>query len=154
MAHDRRAVLRLLADRDAEPAAVILDGRTLQSTPQSGARGGYAGSKRRKGCKVPVAVDTLGHLLALKITAANEQERAQVADLAREIQTVTADMVEVASVDQGDTGAQPAAQAEAQGDASGSHQTPGSQTWVCPLATALGGGAILDLGGTLPSPGP
>ena len=115
MAHDLRAVLRLLADRDAEPTAVILDGRTMQSTPESGARGGYDGYKRRKGCKVHIAVDTLGHLLALKITAANEQERAQVADLAREIQTVTGDTVEVAYVDQGYTGAQPAAQAAAQG---------------------------------------
>ena len=115
MAHDLRAVLRLLADRDAEPSAVILDGRTMQSTPESGARGGYDGYKRRKGCKVHIAVDTLGHLLALKITAANEQERAQVADLAREIQAVTGDTVEVAYVDQGYTGAQPAAQAAAQG---------------------------------------
>ena len=115
MAHDLRAVLRLLADRDAEPTAVILDGRTMQSTPESGARGGYDGYKRRKGCKVHIAVDTLGHLLALKITAANEQERAQVADLAREVQAVTGDMVEVAYVDQGYTGAQPAAHAEAHG---------------------------------------
>src|SRR5258708_32167621 len=109
MAHDLRALLRLLAGRHAEPSAVILDGRTMQSTPESGARGGYDGYKRRKGCKVPIAVDTLGHLLALKITAANEQERAQVADLAREIQTVTKDTVEVAYVDQGYTGEEPAA---------------------------------------------
>ena len=115
MAHDLRAVLRLLADRDAEPSAVILDGRTMQSTPESGARGGYDGYKRRKGCKVHIAVDTLGHLLALKVTAAHEQERAQVADLAREIQTVTGDTVEVAYGDQGYTGAEPAAQAAAQG---------------------------------------
>ena len=115
LAHDLRAVLRLLADRDAEPTAVILDGRTMQSTPESGARGGYDGYKRRKGCKVHIAVDTLGHLLALKITAANEQERAQVADLAREVQAVTGDTVEVAYVDQGYTGAAPAAHAEAHG---------------------------------------
>ena len=115
LAQDLRAVLRLLAERDAEPTAVILDGRTLQSTPESGGRGGYDGYKRRKGSKVHVAVDTLGHLLALKVTPANEQERAQVADLAREIQTVTGDTVEVAFVDQGYTGEEPAAQAAAQG---------------------------------------
>ena len=111
MAHDLRAVLRLLAQRDAQPTAVILDGRTMQSTPESGARGGYDGHKRRKGSKVHMAVDTLGHLLALKITAASEQERAQVGELAREIQAVTGDKVEVAFVDQGYTGEQPAAQA-------------------------------------------
>ena len=115
MAHDLRAVLRLLADRKADPTAVILDGRTMQSTPESGARSGYDGYKRRKGSKVHVAVDTLGHLLALKITPANEQERAQVGELAREIQAVTEGKVEVAFVDQGYTGEEPAAQAAAHG---------------------------------------
>ena len=115
LAQDLRAVLRLLAERDAEPTAVILDGRTMQSTPESGGRGGYDGYKRRKGSKVHIAVDTLGHLLALKVTPAHEQERAQVADLAREIQAVTGDKVEVAFVDQGYTGEEPAAQAAAQG---------------------------------------
>lgn len=115
MTHDLRAVLRLLAQKDAEPSAVILDGRTMQSTPESGARGGYDGYKRRKGSKVHIGVDTLGHLLALKITAANEQERAQVGELAREIQQVTGDKVELAFVDQGYTGEEPAAQAAAHG---------------------------------------
>lgn len=72
MAQDLRAVLRWFADRDAEPTAVILDGRTRPSTPASGGRGGYDGDKRRKGGQVNIAVDTLGHWLALKITAANE----------------------------------------------------------------------------------
>ena len=115
MTHDLRAVLRLLAQKDAEPSAVIFDGRTMQSTPESGARGGYDGYKRRKGSKVHIGVDTLGHLLALKITAANEQERAQVGDLARKIQQVTGDKVQLAFVDQGYTGAQPAAQAAEHG---------------------------------------
>jgi len=48
-----------------------MDGRTLQSSPESGARARYEGYKRRKGSKVQIAVDTLGHLLALKVTAAN-----------------------------------------------------------------------------------
>ena len=115
LAQDLRAVLRLHAEREAEPAAVILDGRAMQSTPESGGRGGYDGCKRRKGSKVHVAVDMPGHLLALKITPANEQERAQVADLAREIQSVTGGHVEVAFVDQGHTGQEPAAQAAVHG---------------------------------------
>ena len=61
MAQDLRKVLRLLAGRHTEPSAVILDGRTLQSTPESGARAGYDGHKRKKGSKVHAAVDTLGH---------------------------------------------------------------------------------------------
>jgi len=71
MAHDLRAILRLLTHRNEEPSAVILDSRTLQSTPESGARGGFDGHKKRKGSKVHLAVDTLGHLLALRVTPAN-----------------------------------------------------------------------------------
>jgi transposase len=89
LAHDWRALLRWCAGRADQPTAVILDGRTLQSTPESGSRGGYDGYKRRKGSKVHSAVDTLGHLLALKVTAANEQERAQVGDLVQAIQETT-----------------------------------------------------------------
>jgi transposase len=72
LAHDLRILLRLFAGRRGQPTAVILDGRTVQSTPESGSRCGYDGYKRRKGSKVHIAVDTLGHLLALKVTAANE----------------------------------------------------------------------------------
>src|SRR5437867_7148130 len=71
MAHDLRKMLRLLVDKQLQPSAVILDGRTLQSTPESGSRAGYDGYKRKKGSKVHAVVDTLGHLLALKVTAAN-----------------------------------------------------------------------------------
>ena len=115
LAHDLRKLLRLLAQKNLQPSAVILDGRTLQSTPESGERAGYDGYKRRKGSKVHAAVDTLGNLLALKVTAANEQERAQVADLVEEVQAVTGTNVKVAFVDQGYTGEDPAAQAARQG---------------------------------------
>ena len=76
--HDLRMIIRLLHERAEQPTAAILDGRTLQSSPESGARAGYDGYKRKKGSKVHIAVDTLGHLLALVVTPANEQERAQV----------------------------------------------------------------------------
>jgi transposase len=113
--HDLRALLRLAAGRPPEPTAVILDGRTLQSTPESGARAGYDGHKKRKGSKTHIAVDTLGHLLALVVTPANEQERAQVEQLAAAVQEATGATVEVAYVDQGYTGPQPAADAAAHG---------------------------------------
>lgn len=106
MAHDLREIARLVADRAASPTAVIMDGRTLQSSPESGARAGYDGYKRRKGSKVHIAVDTLGHLIAVKVTAASEQERAQVADLAQQVQEATGNHVELAYVDQGYTGQQ------------------------------------------------
>src|SRR5436190_15949603 len=107
MAHDLRAILRLLTNRNQEPSAVILDSRTLQSTPESGARGGFDGHKKRKGSKVHLAVDTLGHLLALRVTPANEQDRAQVGELAEAVQRVTEEKVQVAFVDQGYTGQDP-----------------------------------------------
>ena len=115
LAHDLRAVIRVAAGRGASPTAAVLDGRTLQSTPESGGRAGYDGYKRRKGSKVHMAVDTLGLLLALKVTAASEQERAQVADLAAAVQEATGQTVTLAYVDQGYTGDQPAADATAHG---------------------------------------
>jgi transposase len=115
IAQDLRRLLREAAGRAPEPTAVILDGRTIQSTPESGAGAGYDGHKRRKGRKVHKAVDTLGHLLALVVTPANEQERAQVADLAAAVQEVTGETVELAFVDQGYTGEEPAAAAAAAG---------------------------------------
>ena len=115
LAHDLRIIVRVLADRDEQPSAIILDARTLQSTPESGGRAGYDGAKKKHGSKVHAAVDTLGNLLALKVTAANEQERAQVAELTARIQEVTGGTVEVAFVDQGYTGAETADQAKANG---------------------------------------
>ena len=107
MAHDLRTLLRLLNEREPQPSAVILDSRTLQSTPESGARAGYDGHKRKKGSKVHLAVDTLGHLLALHVTPANEQDREQVAHLAQQVQEATGATVTLAYVDQGYTGAAP-----------------------------------------------
>lgn len=109
MAHDLRAVLRVAAGREqVVPTAVVLDSRTLQSTPESGHRAAYDGAKRRKGSKVHAVVDTLGNLLALRVTAADEQDRGQVEVLARQVQAVTGKHVELAYVDQGYTGENPA----------------------------------------------
>lgn len=115
LVHDLRMLLREIADRAPQPSAAIFDSRTLQSSPESGARAGYDGAKRRKGSKVHIAVDTLGQLLALLVTPANQQDRAQVAELAEQVQEVTGESVEVAFVDQGYTGAQAAEDAEAAG---------------------------------------
>ena len=62
-----------------------------------------------------MAVDTLGHLLALLVTPANEQDREQVAELAAQVQAITGQSVEVAFVDQGYTGDQPLEAAAKQG---------------------------------------
>jgi transposase len=44
--HDLRAIVGFLAERNLEPSAAILDGRTLQSTPESGSHAGYDGAKK------------------------------------------------------------------------------------------------------------
>src|SRR5215203_642990 len=115
MVHDLRALLRLASGRSESPNAAILDSRTLRSTPESGHRGGSDGAKRKKGSKVHAAVDTLGHLLALRVTSATEQDRSQVEALAKTVQEATGESVELAYVDRGYTGEKAAAEAEAQG---------------------------------------
>jgi transposase len=115
MVHDLRQLLRLAEGRKSQPSAAILDSRTLQSSPESGERAGYDGAKRKRGSKVHMAVDTLGHLLTLHVTAADQQDRAQVEQLAHDVQIVTGDAVEIAYVDQGFTGDEPAQAAEQQG---------------------------------------
>jgi transposase len=108
MVHDLRLLLRLSEGRAPEPTAAILDSRTLRSTPESGSRGGYDGAKRKKGSKVHAAVDTLGHLLALHVTPASEQDREQMGEWAQAIQEETGESVELAYVDQGYSGERPA----------------------------------------------
>jgi transposase len=115
MVHDLRTLLRLAEGRREQPTAAIFDSRTLQSSPESGQRAGYDGAKRKKGSKTHIAVDTLGHLLALYVTPANEQDRAQVQQLAQQVQEVTGQSVEIAFVDQGYTGEAPALAAQAEG---------------------------------------
>jgi transposase len=113
--HDLRVLLRLGAGRAPQPTAAILDSRTLQSTPESGGRAGYDGAKRKNGSKIHAAVDTLGDLLALHVTPADAQDREQVARLAAAVQEATGGTVEVAFVDQGYSGEEPATAAATHG---------------------------------------
>lgn len=116
MAQDLCAILRLAAGRQrARPSAVILDRRTLQGSPESGARAGDDGAKRRKGRKVHAAVDTLGHLLALRVSPANGGDRTRVGALAQAVPAATGGSVQLAWVDAGYTGDNPAQAAAAHG---------------------------------------
>src|ERR1700735_3450484 len=115
MVSDLRSVIRVAQARQGQPSAVILDGRTLQSTCESGPRAGYDGYKRRKGSKVHMAVDTLGNLLALHVTPADQQDRDQVAVLAQAVQQVTGESVELVYVAQGYTGDDPEGDAASHG---------------------------------------
>jgi transposase len=113
--HDLRAMLRWSAGRADTPTAVIFDSATRQSTPESGHRAGYDGHKKRTGSKIHLAVDTLGELLAVRVTPADAGDRAQVAALAEQVQDVTGQTVELGFVDQGYTGEQPSTDAAEHG---------------------------------------
>jgi transposase len=115
MVQDLRSMLRVALGRRGAPSAMVLDGRTLQSSCESGARAGYDGYKRKKGSKVHMAVDTLGHLLAVHVTPADEQERAQVETLCEAVQQATGESVKLAWADQGYTGEQPRQDAKEHG---------------------------------------
>ena len=80
----------------ASPCAMVMDGRTLQSSCESGSRAGYVSYKRKRGSKVHMAVDTLGHLLAMYVTPADGQERAQVHRLCEDVQQATGHTVQLA----------------------------------------------------------
>ena len=115
MVDDLRLLLRGIKGRKGQPSAAIFDSRVLQSTPESGGHAGYDGAKHSFGSKVHVAVDTLGHLLTLLVTPANEQDREQVGELAQRVQEVTGQSVELAFVDQAYTGDAAAEAAASQG---------------------------------------
>jgi transposase len=115
LVHDLRELLRMAQGRDPNPSASVIDSRTLQSTPESGHRAGYDGAKRKKGSKIHMAVDTLGNLLALHVTPADQQDRSRVKQVAKQVQKATGQSVELAFVDQGYTGEQPASDAAKQG---------------------------------------
>lgn len=115
MVDDLREILRVAAGRKPQPTAAILDSQTIRSTPESGERAGYDAGKKTKGTKIHMGVDTLGDLLTLIATPANEQDREQVAQLTEEIQAVTGQSVQVAFADGGYSGERAAAAAQEQG---------------------------------------
>ncbi len=115
LAQDLLAILGLAAGREPEPSAAIIDSRTLRSTPESGPRAGYDGAKRKRGAKLHMAVDTLGHLWALHVTPANVDDHAEVGRLADAVQDATGKAVELIYVDQGYTGDKPATAARQHG---------------------------------------
>lgn len=106
MAHDVRMLLRDITNCTPQPHAVIVDSQTLPLTPASGGRTGCNGHNQRNGATVHMAMATLGQLLAVMVTPANDHNRAQVAAMAHRMQEVNGDAVAVAFVDQGDTGVQ------------------------------------------------
>jgi transposase len=147
---DLRLLVRAASGRRPQPSVGIVDSRTLRSTVESGARAGVDGNKRVRGSKVHAVVDTLGTLLAVAVTPANEAERRQLGALAQRVQEVTGESVELLlrrcrlhrrGDGSGGAGA---------GHAVGRRATPRGQPGLCPPAQKMGGGAQFRLGQSLP----
>jgi putative transposase len=69
-----RGDLRVLAGRNRQPSAGIIDSQSVKTTDRGGDHG-FDSAKKVNGRKRHILVDTLGLLLAVVVTAANVQER-------------------------------------------------------------------------------
>jgi len=78
--------------------------RILERSVEHGDRGGYDIHKRTYGSEPHLSVDTLGEFLGLVVTPADEQDSAQVKELAAKVQEATGNTIKLAYVDQGYTG--------------------------------------------------
>ena len=87
----------------------------------------------------------LGHLLALHVAPADEQDRAQVGELARQIQQTTAQNVELAYVDQGYAGQAAKERGCFARQPTGNGQTYRGQTRIHTAATKMGRGKKLRM---------
>ncbi|WP_232314106.1 IS5 family transposase [Ralstonia sp. A12] len=114
MVQDLRSVLRVAQGRQGQPSAVILDGRTLQLTCESGPRAGYDGYKRKRGSKVIWPSIRSGTCWRF-ISRRPMNKSVQVQAFAREVQLVTGQTVKLAFADQGYTGEEPAQAARDEG---------------------------------------
>ena len=132
----------------------ILDGRTLRGTPESGHRAGYDGHKRTQGSQAP---RRRRHPRAPAGAARHPGQRRRSgrrwAPWPPRCRRRPAARVELAFVDQGYTGRRPGRGGRGPRHRAGGRQAAGGQEGLRAAAPALGGGALLRLGGALPPPG-
>jgi len=71
---DLRRKVRLGVEKEAEPSAAIIDSQSVKTTEIGGDDIGYDANKKLTGRKRHIAVDTLGLLLVVAVTAASVQD--------------------------------------------------------------------------------
>jgi transposase len=152
--HDLRLLVRVAAGRRPQPSTAMVDSRTLRSTVESGQRAGVDGQKRVRSSKVHAVVDTMGTLLALRVTPANEAERRQISALAQRVREVTGETVEVLYADAAYTGEETETATQEQGMRLVVVQRPEGSHGVWAPAQTLGRGTQLRVAESLPSPRP
>jgi len=80
-----RGLVRVLAGKQEQPTAAILDSQSVKTTSSGEARG-YDMGKQVKGRKRHIAVDTLGCLLLVLVTRASTQDRDGGFELCNDLQ--------------------------------------------------------------------
>jgi DDE family transposase len=76
MHHDLRERVRLAAGRKRQPTAAVIDSQSVKGSEMIARdRRGYDAGKKINGTKRHIAVDTLGLLLTVLVTAASVQDR-------------------------------------------------------------------------------
>jgi len=82
-----RDCLRKTEDRKVAPTAAIIDSQSVKTPDQAGPRG-YDAGKKIKGRKRHIAVDCLGLILTVMITAASVQDRDAARSLIKSLVTL------------------------------------------------------------------
>jgi transposase len=104
MVSDLHSIIRVAQARQDQPSAVMMNGRRCNRVARVAHTRATTARKRKRGSKVHMAVDALGHLLVVHVMPTGEQERAQVHKLCEAVQGATGHSVKLAWADQGYTG--------------------------------------------------